>query len=155
MISAVDTNIFLDILIPGAQLAISSKKLLDEANERGAIIINEIVYSELSSQFDSKLNIDKFLSDVGIKVVQTNSQALWLAAEKWRAYRARRIAHIECPKCGDIQNVICAKCGFQITQRQRIISDFIIGAHASLQADLLLTRDRGFYKTYFQLTLKP
>ncbi len=54
-------------MIPEAEFAMASKDLLDEANERGAITISEIVYAELSSQFDSKMEIDKFLSDVGIK----------------------------------------------------------------------------------------
>ncbi len=51
---------------------------------------------------------------------------------------------------------LCKKCGARVSYRYHIISDFIIGSHALLQSNILLTRDRGFYKDYYKdLMINP
>ena len=56
---------------------------------------------------------------------------------------------MQCSKCGAEKELICDNCNNLISSRQHIISDFIIGGHAEEKVELLLTRDRGFYRNYF------
>jgi predicted nucleic acid-binding protein len=47
MISAVDTNILLDVLIPEARAMETSQQLLDASLRQGSLVIGEVVYAEL------------------------------------------------------------------------------------------------------------
>jgi hypothetical protein len=53
MISAVDTNVLLDILIPNADYAVASLGTLEKLSGKGSLVISEMVFAELSSQFPS------------------------------------------------------------------------------------------------------
>lgn len=149
--TAVDTNVLLDLLIPNAQFQVTSRKALETAHAEGSLILSEIVYAELAAQFEPADEVGTFLADTGIRLVPTSPEALRRAGEVWNVYSARRQKGLACPACGhQEQPTVCGACGRSIQVRQHILSDFLIGAHASLLADRLLTRDRGFYATYFK-----
>jgi len=149
VISAVDTNVLLDILLPDKDHYDASKALLDEAYARGALIICEAVYAELVCQFESSQELETFLSDTGIRLAPSSREALQEAGVAWRSYVSRRSSKLQCASCGEFQKVNCSKCGATMKARQHIVTDFIIGGHALVQAECLLSRDRGFYHTYF------
>lgn len=125
MITAVDTNILLDILIPNEHFYEASGDALEEAAGEGSIVISDIVYAELCIQFENQRDCDAFLENNEIRVQALTREAHFLAGRAWRTYR------------------------LQGGMRTRILADFLIGAHAQKQATRLLSRDRGFYRKLF------
>jgi predicted nucleic acid-binding protein len=153
MITAVDTNILLDVLIPDAPHGDESERALAEAVRSGAVVISDPVYAELAVHFPEQEDVDRFLADTGLRREPSDAEALYRAGRAWSEYVRRRPA-LACPLCGATQEIHCDKCGASVQPRQHVVADFIIGAHALVQADQLLTRDRGYYATYFpELTL--
>ncbi len=151
MITAIDTNIILDVLIPGEPFCQSSKALLDKHVSEGQLIICEVVYAELAAWFSSETQLKSFLMETGIRLVYSNEKSLYLAGSKWAAYtRKSNKTLFSCSKCGSKFEVACPQCSTLQTKRLHVLADFLIGAHASVQADLMLTRDLGIYRTYFK-----
>lgn len=150
MISAVDTNILLDILIPNTAHVQSSLNCLMSIDQNDELIICEVVFAELGSQFLSFRALNKFLRDTGIRLVPSNESSLFEAGSAWKKYSLRKKGTIMCPACGKAQKATCLSCNEIIPYRQHILSDFLIGAHAKIQTDRLITRDRDFYRKYFQ-----
>ncbi len=125
MITAVDTNILLDVFLPDKKFASGSSELLKLAYDEGALVICDIVYAELVPQFEKRSMLDSTLSTISVSLSSIDKDVAFLAGERWKVYR----------KSGG--------------KRKRIITDFLIGAHAMIKAERFLTRDRGFYKSYF------
>jgi predicted nucleic acid-binding protein len=125
MITAIDTNILLDILVPNEEFYEVSADALQESATAGSLVICDIVYAELCIHFRTQHECDAFLESNEIRVQALTREAHFLASRAWRTYRE------------------------QGGKRTRILADFLIGAHAHKQATRLLSRDRGFYHKLF------
>lgn len=125
MITALDTNVLLDILIPNELYFASCLAAIEKAAGMGSLVICDLVYAELCGQFQTQMELDRFLHENAIRVERLERAAMFSAAEHWQRYR----------KTGG--------------SRERILPDFFVGAHALQQASQLISRDRGFYRKYF------
>jgi predicted nucleic acid-binding protein len=125
MITAIDTNVLLDILVPNEELFDASVLALENAAADGSLVVCGMVYAELCIHFVTQEECDRFLQGSEIRVEGLSNEAHFLAGRVWREYRK------------------------QGGQRAKILADFLIGAHAQLQATRLLSRDRGFYRKLF------
>jgi predicted nucleic acid-binding protein len=147
---AVDTNILVDSLTFGSE----SRRRLATAGRIGQLIICEVVQTELASFVGDESRLIRFLKESRVVVERSTAGALVNAGLAWRRYTERRPDGLTCADCGMQQRAKCQGCGAALRGRQHIVADFMIGAHALVQADGLLTRDRRYFTTYFpDLTL--
>ena len=77
MITAVDTNVLLDVLIPGAPHGDASERALAEALRAGAVVISDPVYAELAVHFPEQGRLDRFLADTGLRLEPSKAEALY------------------------------------------------------------------------------
>ena len=150
MITAVDTNIILDVLIPGEPFGAASKELLDRHLSKGKLIFCEVVFAELAARFPSEEELASFLADTRMTLVYSNEKALYIAGSRWAEYAKKSTKNrFSCGKCGHAFEGTCPQCNAVLTKRLHVLADFLVGAHALIQADCILSRDHGVYKTYF------
>ena len=125
MRTAVDTNVLLDVFLADPRHGEQSTQWLRAAYDAGAIVVCDIVYAELTPAFGDRAALDAALQRINAATSAIDTAIAHEAGLRWMHYR----------KAGG--------------PRKRIISDFLIGAHAIAAAEKFLTRDRGFYVTYF------
>ena len=125
IVTLVDSNVLLDILTEDPTWSAWSSNALAEAFDTGRVVMNPIVYAEVSVGFDLIEHLDESLPATQFIREPLPYAAGFLAGKAFLAYRRRGGA------------------------RPTPLPDFYIGAHAAVCGYRLLTRDAQRYRTYF------
>jgi predicted nucleic acid-binding protein len=120
----VDSNVLLDLFDAKSAWFASSKAALEDAADAGRLVINPVIYAEISVAYDRIEDVDAILPDF-LHREPIGYDAAFLAAKAYLIYRKRG------------------------GQRRSPLPDFFIGAHAAVSGYDLLTRDPVRYRTYF------
>ncbi len=124
-VTLVDSSVLLDIMTEDPAWGQWSESALAHAGDAGILIINPIVYAEVSAGFDRIEDLDDAVPADEIEREPLPYEAGFLAAKAFLAYRKRG------------------------GQKRSPLPDFYIGAHAAVGQYRLLTRDAARYRTYF------
>ena len=121
----VDTNVLFDLVTDDPVWADWSARQLRILSARGTLIVNPVVYAELSVGYDRVDEVDAALDAAGVELVEIPRPALFLAGKAFQSYRARG------------------------GSKTGVLPDFFIGAYAVVEGLSLLTRDIRRYRSYF------
>ena len=127
MTTAIDSMVLIDLFQQEPRWSPRAATAIDRAIRAGRVIACDIVWAEVAGRFTSDDVLAATMAELSVEFDGITETAATSAGRLWRRFRASGGG-----------------------RRDRIVPDFMIGAHALERADALLTRDRGFYRRYFK-----
>lgn len=121
----VDTNVLVDVLEDDPEWSNWSIHQLRTQARIHKLLINHIIYAELSTTFSSLEALNQTVDELGLQMTAMPRAALFLAGKAFVRYR-----HL-----GGV--------------KLNVLGDFFIGAHAAVSGLPILTRDTRRYRSYF------
>ena len=121
----VDTNVLVDVVENDPEWADWSIAQLQAQSKVHRLVINPVIYSELSLTFSTVEALDKVLDGMELQMLEIPKPALFLAGKAFVKYR----------RSGGVKH--------------NVLGDFFIGAHAAVSGLPVLTRDARRYRNYF------
>ncbi|MGH9459444.1 MAG: type II toxin-antitoxin system VapC family toxin [Thermoanaerobaculia bacterium] len=121
----VDSNVILDVATEDPRWMAWSEDALARAADESVLVINPLIYAEVSIGFVSVEQLDELLPEGLFRHDPLPFDAAFLAGKAFLAYRRRGGG------------------------KGKPLPDFYIGAHAAVAGLRLLTRDPKRYRTYF------
>ena len=121
----VDSNVLLDVLTEDQAWFEWSSRTLEECAQENLLVINPIIYAEVSIGYERIEDLDAALPESMVERRPIPLEAAFLAGKCFLKFRQRG------------------------GQKRSTLPDFFIGAHAAVQGLTLITRDDARYKSYF------
>lgn len=121
----VDACVILDLTTDDPKWADWSAEAIAKAADAGPLVINPIIYAEISVDFSTIEELDELVDEADLRRDPLPFEAGFLAGKAYLSYRRRG------------------------GTRRSPLADFYIGAHAAIAGHRLLTRDTDRYRSYF------
>lgn len=121
----IDSNVLMDLFEDESEWQGWSDAMVFAARKRGAVVINPLIFAEVSAGYDSFEDVNDALPESFYRREPLPWEAAFLAGRAFSLYRQRG------------------------GTRTSPLPDFYIGAHAAVAGHTLLTRDARRYRHYF------
>jgi predicted nucleic acid-binding protein len=123
---ATDSSVLIDLIAGDDESSAASAEAVRQALHAGPVVLCEVALAEVCTAFKGGADVLQFLESLSIRFDAMEAKSALRAGEMQRRYRQRG------------------------GNRTRTVADFLIGAHAMMQCNALITRDAGFYRDYFK-----